>query len=86
MAAAAVELAESYQRQRHTSLLRWLIPAVIVVCTVVAILGALGGEILVAVVFGLSAVVNVAHLALNPAMRPKSVARSLDASRQRPGG
>lgn len=82
MAAAAIELAESYQRQRNTKLLRWLIPVIVVGAGGVAILGAVTGDMLQAVVFGAMALVNLGHLALNPASRPKSVARSLEASRQ----
>jgi hypothetical protein len=47
-----------------------------------AILGVIGGDPIVAVVFGLTAVINIGHLALNPAMRPERVARSLEGSRR----
>ncbi len=82
MAAAAVDLAERYQRQRYSRVLRWFVPVVTACTIVVAILGAVAGELLVVVVFGLAALVNIGHLALNPAVRPARVARSLAASRQ----
>lgn len=84
MATAAVELAESYQGRGEMKLLRWGTPVVVVGALIAAILGAVDGDLLEAVLFGLMAAVNIAHLALNPATRPKSVARSLEASRRVP--
>lgn len=82
LAAAAIELAESYQRQRSAGWLRWLALVVAVAATFAAVLTAVDGELLQAGVLALVALVNIGHLALNPATRPKSVARSLEASRQ----
>lgn len=82
MAAAAVELAENYQRQGYMRWLRWGTPVVVLGALFVAILDATDGDLLGAILFALLAVVNLSHLALNPATRPKSVARSLEASRQ----
>ena len=82
MAIAAVELAEGYQRRGEMKLLRWGTPVLVIGALLAAILGAVEGDLLGAVLFGLMAAVNIAHLALNPATRPKSVARSLEASRR----
>lgn len=82
LAAAAIELAESYQRQRFAGWLRWLAVVVAVGATFAAILTAVDGEPLQAGVLGLVALTNIGHLAFNPATRPQSVARSLEASRQ----
>lgn len=83
-AAAAVELAERYQRRRHVAptLLRWLAIAVILGSLAVAILSAAGGDALLAITMALLVLTNVAHLAFNPLVRPQSVARSLEASRR----
>jgi hypothetical protein len=82
MAAAAVELAESCGLQGSTKLLLWLSPVVIIGAIVGAIFGAVEGDLLTAALLGLTALVNIGQLALNPATRPKNVARSLEASRQ----
>ncbi len=82
LAPAAIELAESYQRQRSGEWLRWFAIVVGVVVACVAVLGAIAGDVLTVVVFGLAALVNIGQVALNPRFRPKNVARSLEASRQ----
>jgi hypothetical protein len=82
MATAAVALAEYYQRQDHTGLLRWGTGAMMVLMVPGAVYAAIGGDALKAVLWGLIALVNAAHLMFNPATQPKSVARSLEASRR----
>ncbi len=82
MAAAAVALAEGYQRQGHMGSLRWLATAIVVLMVPAAIYVALEGDALKAVLWGSLALSNAAQLMFNPAMRPKSVARSLEASRR----
>jgi hypothetical protein len=82
---AALEWAESYQRrgQSRTALPRWLPLVVVVVCGAGAIFFfAVDGDALVAILNALIALVNLAHLALNPVVRPQSVARSLKASKE----
>lgn len=87
MATAAIELAESYQRrsQSNTEQTRWLKLVFAATALAVALLGAIHGDPLGVAAFGLIALVNVGDLALNPAMRPKRVARSLEASRRLAG-
>lgn len=84
MAAAAVELAESYQRRGRVAptLLRWLAIAVILGGVAVAILSAANGDALLTITMALVVLTNVAHLAFNPMIRPQNVARSLEASRR----
>ena len=84
MAAAAVELAESYQRQSRTSaaLIRWAPAAVIVGLGYLTIPAAVEGDALMAILYALIVLANVAHLIFNPATRPKNVARSLEVSRR----
>lgn len=83
-AAAAAELAESYQRQGRTfmKLMRWLSATGVVVFGAAAIFMAIDGDALKAILYALLALTNVAHLMYNPAVRPQNVARSLEASRQ----
>ncbi len=84
MAVAAVELAESYhcRGRAYKAFVRWVpvITAVWIFTRTIpgAIEGGVGDAILVAVVILGAA----GHLVLNPAMRPRNVARSLDASRR----
>jgi hypothetical protein len=82
MAAAAIELAEGYQRQGHLGLVRWGTIIIVAVLVPTTIYAAIDGDALETALLGLSALVNVAHLLLSPATRPKNVARSLEASRQ----
>jgi uncharacterized membrane protein YfcA len=84
MVAAAVELAESYQRRGRISptLLRWLAIAVILGAVLVAILAAADGDTPATITMVLVALTNVAHLVFNPMNRPKNVARSLEASKR----
>ncbi|HKB50408.1 MAG TPA: hypothetical protein VKC63_03145 [Solirubrobacterales bacterium] len=84
MAAAAVELAERYQRRGRgdPTLHRWLAIALILVGVALAILAAADGDALLMSAMALIALTNVAQLAFNPVLRPKNVARSLEASRR----
>lgn len=83
MAAAAVELAERYQRKgRDKSMLhRFLAIALILVGVGLAIAAAADGDVLLMSAMALIALTNVGQLLFNPMLRPKNVARSLEASR-----
>lgn len=84
IAAAAVEWAEDYQRQGRSraALLRWFPLVVGIVCGAAAVLFAIEGDAMVAILNALLALVNLGHLTLNPTVRPRSVARSLKASKE----
>jgi hypothetical protein len=84
MAAAAVELAERYQRKGRgeATLHRFLAIALILVGVALAILAAADGDALVMSAMALIALTNVAQLAFNPLLRPKNVTRALEASRR----
>jgi Flp pilus assembly protein TadB len=84
MASAAVELAESYQRRGrgNATLHRSLAIALVIVGVALAIVAAAGGDALVMCAMALIALTNLAQLAFNPALRPKNVDRSLEASRR----
>lgn len=80
---AAVELAENYQRKNQILLasMRWL-PAIIVVVGVVGVvLHAMEGDYLGSIFYVLFALIGAVHFLINPATRPKNMARSLEASR-----
>lgn len=82
MAAAAVELAERYQRRGRGEavLYRFLAIALILIGAALAILAAADGDALLMGAMALTALTNVGQLVFNPMLRPKSVARSLEAS------
>jgi hypothetical protein len=84
MATAAVELAERYQRRGRgePTLHRFLAIALILVGVALAILAAADGDTLLTSAMALIALTNVGQLAFNPMLRPKNVARSLEASRR----
>ena len=82
LAAAAVELAERYERRGQMKWLRWLLPPFTVGAIIAAILTAIEGDLYSAVTWGASALLCAGQLALNPEARPKSVAQSLEASRR----
>lgn len=84
MAAAAVELAERYQRKGRdeAALYRFLVVALILVGVALAILAAADGDALLMSAMALIALTNVGQLAFNPMLRPKNVARSLEASKR----
>lgn len=83
-AAAAVELAERYQRREHGAppLFRWLAIMLALAALALGVLAAIKGDVALTTAMVLILLTNVAHLALNPAARPQKVARSLEASRQ----
>jgi hypothetical protein len=84
MAAAAVELAERYQRKgrNESTLHHFLAIMLVLVGVTLAVLAAADGDALVMSAMALIALTNVAQLAFNPLLRPKNVARSLEASRR----
>jgi hypothetical protein len=84
MAAAAVELAESYQGRGRgeASLHRGLAIVLILVGLALAVLAAADGDALVMSAMALVVLSNVAQFAFNPMTRPRNVARSLEASRR----
>jgi len=83
MAAAAIELAESYQRRGgEASLHRGLAILLIFIGLSLAVLAASKGDTLLLVAMLLVVLSNVAQFAFNPMTRPKNVARSLEASRR----
>jgi hypothetical protein len=84
MAAAAVELAERYQRRARVdaTLYRGLVIALVFAGVALAILAAAEGDTLQVSAMALIALTNVGQLAFNPVLRPKNVARSLEASRR----
>lgn len=81
MATAAVELAESYRRRGRgdPTLHRGLAITLILVGVALTILAAADGDALLMSAMALIALTNVAQLAFNPLLRPKNVARSLEA-------
>lgn len=81
LAVAAVELAESYRRQRYT-LVGWVAVLLFVTNTYLAISAAIDGD---QVRWMLNAAVAVGWVGIaltEPVLRPKSMARSLEASRR----
>jgi len=84
MAAAAVELAERYQRKGRgePTLHRFLAITLIVAGVALAILAAADGDALLMSGMALIALTNVAQMVFNPMLRPKNVTRSLEASRR----
>jgi len=82
MAAAAIALAERYQRNNEMQALRWGAPFLAIGGLCLAIWGAIEGDVLAVVIWGFTGLGWAGHLMLNPATRPKMVARSLQASRQ----
>jgi hypothetical protein len=82
LAAAAVELAEASQRQGRGPLVAfWLPLGVAIALGAAAVLTAARGDLLLAGLLALGALLNIAHLAISPMARPRNVARSLRASR-----
>lgn len=83
-AAAVVELAESYQHRGrvYATFARWLPVATAVLLAAIAIPAAVEGDVPMAIVCALIVLGSLGHLVLNPAVWPKNVARSLEASRR----
>lgn len=84
MAVAAVELAESFQRQSwiYAALMRWSPVLSFVVLTYLTTPAAVGGDGGMAILYALLVLVGIGNLMFNPAIRPKNVGRSLEASRR----
>ncbi len=83
MVSAAVELAESYQRQgRNFTLMHWGPTILVVGFGTATIFAAVKGDALMAIFDALIVLGWVGHLMFNPMFRPRSVARSLEASRR----
>jgi hypothetical protein len=83
LAAAAVELAESYrdQSRAQAAFMRWAPVFTAVILSALTIPAAIGGDLPMAIAFFLVALCSIAYIAFDPAARPKNVARSLEASR-----
>jgi hypothetical protein len=85
MAVAAAELAEAYQRQGplYRAMTRWWPILLALTYALMALLWAIRGDTPQAAIFALLAVLTfLTQYMLNPATRPKRVARSLAASNQ----
>jgi C4-dicarboxylate transporter len=84
MAAAAIELAESYERQTpaYTALMRWFPLIVVVGNGYLALPDVMDGDQAMAIFYALVVLLSVEYLMFSPAMRPKNRARSLEASRR----
>jgi hypothetical protein len=82
LAAAAVELAERYRRRDKAGLSGWAMLILLVSASGLLVRAAIDGDTLGIVISGVLMLGAAAHFALNPATRPKRVARSLEASRQ----
>jgi hypothetical protein len=84
MTAAAIELAEKYQRQNRENLglLRWGPVALGIAFVALSIWAATTGDLLNATFWALIALGNLGQLLLNPLTQPKNVARALAASRR----
>jgi hypothetical protein len=84
MATAAVELAESYQRQSraYIALMRWFPAFMVVGLGYVTISHAVDGDTSLVIVYSLIVALSALHLLFNPAVRPKNMGRSLEASRR----
>jgi len=84
MAAAAVELAEGYQRQSwgYTGAMRWGPVAALVIGGCGAVFNATDGDALGLTLNALLALLGVLNLIFSPATRPKNMARVLQASRR----
>jgi hypothetical protein len=84
MAAATVELAESYERHKrlYMGVMRWLPLLMLVLIGYPALREAIEGNVAMAIVFALIVLFSVGQLLLSPTMRPKKMVRSLKASRR----
>jgi hypothetical protein len=83
MAAAAIELAEAYQRKGRgwTAWMRWAPTLAAISFACFAISEGIDGEPL-GLIVGAIGFVTQATFAANPTLRPKSMVRSLEASRR----
>lgn len=84
MASAAVELAESYERQNRAfiSLVRWL-PVIMIVCFgYVTISQMLDGYYSLLIPYAFIVMFSGLQLLINPACRPKNMHRSMEAAKR----
>ena len=81
LAAVALEVGESYQAQRpiRAAVMRWVPMAFALFFAAFALLGALDGELGYVILLVVIALGFIGNLMLNPASRPKNVARSVEA-------
>lgn len=81
LAAVALEVGESYQAQRplRAAAMRWAPSAFALFFGAFALSGALDGEIGYAILLAIIVLGFIGNLMLNPATRPKNVARSVEA-------
>jgi hypothetical protein len=84
LAAVTLEVGEHYQAQPpiRTAVMRWGPIAFSLFFGAFTISGTLDGEIGYAILFALIVLGVIGNLMLNPASRPKNVARSVEASRR----
>ncbi len=84
LAAVTLEVGEHYQAQHpaRAAVMRWWPIVGSLFFTVFTLPGALDGEVWKAILFVLIILGFVGNLMLNPSTRPKSVARSVEASRR----
>jgi hypothetical protein len=84
LATAAVELAESYQRQKRflVAAMRWFLVFSVPFFALAAVFAAVAGDQRGLILYGLLFVGNLAQFVLNPVTRPKNMARALEASKR----
>jgi hypothetical protein len=83
LAAPAVELAERHlQGREHPKLMRGLTMVLVVAFGALAIVAAIQGDSVSAVLYGLISVAHLGQLMLNPVLRPKHTARALEQTRR----
>jgi hypothetical protein len=80
---AAIELAESYQRNNPTLIaaMRWLPAVLIIIGGIGAVFDALDEDYLGSILYGVFALIGATHFLISPVTRPKNMARSLAKSR-----
>lgn len=84
MARAVIELAEKYRSRRRVYgvLDRWWPIAAVIVFGAISIPAAIAGNVAMTIVVVLLLLGSVLHVMFNPALRPKNIARSLEASQR----
>lgn len=84
LAAVTLEVGERYQAQRsiRAAVMRWGPIVFSLFFGAFTIAGTLDGEIGYAILLALIVLASIGNLMLNPASRPKNVARSVEASRR----
>jgi hypothetical protein len=81
-AAAAVELAESYQRQAYVAWMPWLLAISLVLAGARVVFDAIDGDQLGLALSASFGLVCILHFVFNPMTRPKNRTRALEASRR----